>query len=458
MARRASQFCTLCNKATRKPKHHLRREHLPFFLFPHTACWTCFSQLSHWPLLKFHMDQAHPEGLGFYQPGSSMEPDWTLRLGNFLFWLATLLGLVSPSSLFLLVDAMPFHAGEATDSDALREDARVFCRSTANWDKLTEAQYAKLLSWRTLEYLLGLLPPAKRSKEVLNPPEIFLGLPGSVAYGGPTTLAVDAHFHLDKLLARSQNPSFQSVLDAHPAAYLLSSAVANFCYPEGWYKMSGIDDERIFFAVGFHPRRVDADSGYPDLLARLRQLLSHQRAVAVGEVGLDYSDSTTPRNAARQRQLFRQLLQLAFSLKKPVVIHCRDHGRSTLGAEQDCLAICREQLPRLFPIHRHCFTGDLADMERWRASFPNSVFGFCATICRGNYPSLAAHLPLSATVLETDSPYLPPRGSPVSTPHHLGPSAELIATAGGYSTQEVFRQTAATAARFYRLDLPTSLQ
>ncbi|ELT99210.1 hypothetical protein CAPTEDRAFT_86863, partial [Capitella teleta] len=158
----------------------------------------------------------------------------------------------------------------------------------------------------------------------------------------------------------------------------------------------------VYLSFGFHPSRADSHSGHPPLFEQLRHFLAHERAVAVGEVGLDYRPSCSERTKERQRLIFRGMLRVALELRKPVVVHCRGFGRPE--AEHDCLEIMKDELPQLFPIHRHCFTGSLADLHAWRLLFPNTVFGF--TAASSSYPQLAAHLPLAHTVLETDAPYM----------------------------------------------------
>ena len=364
---------------------------------------------------------------------------------------------MSPSALLLLLGTVTI-SDEHRDSFSLQLDARVFCASKANLDCLTEEDYAKLLSWRTLEHLLGLLPPDRRSTNVLTPTDKFLGLPGN--FPKAITLAVDSHFHLDKLTANTKLSNLQDilkVLSPRKTPYVLVYAVANYCYPEHWGQLPpGPEDDRLYFSVGFHPRRADSDSDFPQLFERARLLLSHQRAVAVGEIGLDYHPSLTSRTLARQRHIFRRMVQPAFALRKPIIVHCRGYDRP--DAERDCLVVLKEELPRLYPIHRHCFCGTVEDLHNWRQAFPNSIFGVCSSVCRRSYGALAKHLPLSSTMLESDAPYLPPPGVKTSTPHHLQPTAELVAAARGLSTQEVFHQTAATAVRFYRLGLAEALQ
>ena len=61
-----------------------------------------------------------------------------------------------------------------------------------------------------------------------------------------------------------------------------------------------------------------------------------------------------------QATAFRAQIELALRYNLPLVLHVRDHGRSWDGgqAEEDCYRILAEcNVPRDFPIHRHCFNG-----------------------------------------------------------------------------------------------------
>ena len=61
-----------------------------------------------------------------------------------------------------------------------------------------------------------------------------------------------------------------------------------------------------------------------------------------------------------QATAFRAQIELALRYNLPLVLHVRDHGRSWDGgqAEEDCYRILAEcNVPKDFPIHRHCFNG-----------------------------------------------------------------------------------------------------
>ena len=84
----------------------------------------------------------------------------------------------------------------------------------------------------------------------------------------------------------------------------------------------------IYAAVGVHPSNVQ------ELTERdyewLEEKLAAPKAVAVGEIGLDYYWDKEPGVQARQRESFSRQLQLAKKLDKPVIIHSRDAAKDTL--------------------------------------------------------------------------------------------------------------------------------
>ena len=159
--------------------------------------------------------------------------------------------------------------------------------------------------------------------------------------------------------------------------------------------------EEVFAALGIDPHQAgDAEA---DRVGELRDLAEHDRAVAIGEIGLDYFRDRAPRD--RQRRLFESQLELAAELGKPVVIHTRDAEADTA----DVLAGFEGT------VVMHCFSspGLLETvLERgYYVSFAGNV----------TYPKAAdlrtagAQVPADRILAETDSPYLAPqsrRGRP----------------------------------------------
>jgi len=148
----------------------------------------------------------------------------------------------------------------------------------------------------------------------------------------------------------------------------------------------------VYAVVGVHPH----ESATGDV-GEVRRLHEHPKAVAVGEIGLDWFRDYAPRDV--QRAMFEAQLGLAAELGKPVVIHTR-------AADDDTLAMLAGFDGTVV---LHCFSspGMLAPaLERgWYVSFAgNATFK--------NAPELrvaATQVPADRILAETDSPYLAPQ-------------------------------------------------
>ena len=430
----------------------MKEWHLPYFLFPFTACWLCGLQFGRPTQLRSHVKSTHDSvGSPFQEALASV---WAQQVTGFLYALARVLGLVSLDAMVSYAYAARLLPREPMPDErrAMGLYASAFASPSAG---LPPGRTSELLSCHALGGLCARLsgPVKARLPGLLSVPCGFLGLPSI-----ETPFAVDSHFHLDKLLSVSGTSSFQDALAATPgiAPYSLRFAIANYCFPEYWSKFQGsgfgAEDTRVFRSIGFHPSRVDSHAHLEDLHGSMRRMLSDPRAVAVGEIGLDYHPRSSARTRSRQRSLFRTLLELALELEKPVVIHCRGYGQDE--AEEDCIQLLGEILPRYWKIHRHCFTGTPEQLVRWRCTFPNTVFGFTCLLTSQQYAVLSPHLSLNHTVLESDAPYLVPAGagSHFSSPFLLSRVAGVIASELGCSITEVLSTTGATATRFYGLE------
>jgi TatD DNase family protein len=222
---------------------------------------------------------------------------------------------------------------------------------------------------------------------------------------------IDTHAHVaqadaDAILARAREAGVGRVI-------LVATSI------EGAHEALGIADRHdgVYASLGIHPHNAaDGDAGRLD---ELRELLGHERAVAVGETGLDYFRNYAPHEA--QRALFARQLGLAAELGKPVVIHTR-------AADEDTLAAL---LPFEGVVVLHCFSSppllEPALERGWYVSFAGNVTYPKAPELR----AAAARVPRDRLLAETDSPYLPPqpvrgrRNEPAQVVHTLATLAEV---------------------------------
>ena len=106
----------------------------------------------------------------------------------------------------------------------------------------------------------------------------------------------------------------------------------------------------VYAAVGIHPEDC---AGYTDAdLDALRQLCRHDKAVAIGEIGLDYHYEDIPRDI--QKRAFRAQMELAGELKLPAIVHERE-------AHEDGMKIV-EEFPEVTGVF-HCYSGS-AEMAK----------------------------------------------------------------------------------------------
>jgi TatD DNase family protein len=153
--------------------------------------------------------------------------------------------------------------------------------------------------------------------------------------------------------------------------------------------------EGLYASLGIHPH----EAAGPDAarVGELRSLLTHDRAVAVGETGLDYFRDYAPRPA--QRVLFERQLELASELGLPAVIHTR-------AADDDTLAVLAGFDGTVV---LHCFSSppllDTALERGWYVSFAGNLTYPKAPELR----EAARRVPADKLLAETDSPYLAPQ-------------------------------------------------
>jgi len=195
----------------------------------------------------------------------------------------------------------------------------------------------------------------------------------------------------------------------------------------------------VYASVGVHPH--DAKSMADDTVSELEKLLAHPKAMAVGEIGLDFHYDFSPREVQKKR--FREQLELARRVKKPVIIHERESLRDTLDIISDY-----RDLTGVF----HCFSGSwetaktILDMG-WYISFTGVVTFSNAR----RAPEVIEKMPGDRIMLETDCPYLAPepmrgrRNSSLYLPY----IAKKIADIRGVSLEDAAGLTMENGLRFY---------
>lgn len=200
------------------------------------------------------------------------------------------------------------------------------------------------------------------------------------------------------------------------------------------------------YALGIHPlytpRATVSDLALLD--AALQTHLDDPRLVAVGEIGLDgfLPELNTPEALTKQQQFYKAQLQLAQQHGLPVILHVRRTADLLLKGLRDT--------PVVGGI-AHAFNGSLQQAHAFIDLGFKLGFGGALTYERAlQLRRLAVALPLSALVLETDAPDIPPHwlyataeqratGQPQgrNEPAELPRIAQVLADLRGISLEEV---------------------
>ena len=158
------------------------------------------------------------------------------------------------------------------------------------------------------------------------------------------------------------------------------------------------------YALGIHPLYVPqaADEDLDLLDAALTAHRDDPRLVAVGEIGLDFFVPALCEPAMRERQqrFYRAQLRLARKHGLPVILHVRRSADAVLKHLRE--------LPTGGGI-AHAFNGSTEQAQAFVGLGFALGFGGAVTFEPAKrLRALAAGLPLSSLVLETDAPDIPP--------------------------------------------------
>jgi TatD DNase family protein len=251
---------------------------------------------------------------------------------------------------------------------------------------------------------------------------------------------IDTHCHLDhpSLLARLQDV-FSEAFNSGVTGIIVPGVD-----PGGWKAISSLagNSHGVHAAFGLHPMLA----GFYDenLLEALSSYTAE--AVAIGEIGLDYSITDVPRD--QQIAAFRGQLGLAVKSGLPVLVHCR-------RAFSDALVIMKEEKIQRVGGIMHAFSGSYEiAKECVRLGLSISISG-TVTYRNAKKPvEVVEKLLLDHLVLETDSPDMTPepyRGRD-NEPAFLIEIARKIAEIKGIDIDEVGDVTTRNAKKIFRIN------
>lgn len=153
----------------------------------------------------------------------------------------------------------------------------------------------------------------------------------------------------------------------------------------------------VYATAGVHPHDAKiVDKGFPE---EFIELLEGKRIVAIGETGLDYYYDYSPRE--KQKQVFREHINLAKEKDLPIILHIRD-------AMDDALQILRSEGAPPGGVF-HCYAGGLKYLDEALSFGYYISFSGAVTFAKSEELREVARIaPIDRILCETDCPWLAP--------------------------------------------------
>ena len=254
-----------------------------------------------------------------------------------------------------------------------------------------------------------------------------------------TQMIFDSHAHYDDEAFDTDREALLAQCRQEGIEYIVNVS-ASLKSVETTLKLAG-KHSFLYAAVGVHPDEVGELN--EESFAWLKEQCRNPRAVAVGEIGLDYY--WDKENHELQKYWFRRQMELARELRLPMIVHSRDAAADTL---EEVKKAHTEELRGV--IHCFSYSPEIA-REYLDMGYYIGIGGVVTFKNARKLKEVVKMLPPKRMLLETDCPYLAPvpyrgkRNSSLNLPY----VAAAIAEIKGMEAEEVIRITNENAKNLY---------
>ncbi|XP_020572837.1 uncharacterized protein LOC110019500 [Phalaenopsis equestris] len=211
----------------------------------------------------------------------------------------------------------------------------------------------------------------------------------------------DAHCHLQDRRIAAVTP--QIIRTAIESGVLRFSV--NGVSEKDWHivKQMGEQYPSVIPCFGLHPWFVAERS--PEWMALLREFFAMTPSAAVGEIGLDKGSHGRNIEFSQQVEVFRQQLELAKELERPVSIHC-------VRAFGELLEIMQSSGPFPAGVILHSFMGSAEMVPAFtKLGSYFSFSGFLTSMKSEKAKKMLKSVPIERILFESDAPDALPKSN-----------------------------------------------
>lgn len=219
---------------------------------------------------------------------------------------------------------------------------------------------------------------------------------------------IDTHTHYDHKRFNKTRNDLMDAIDNSDIEHVVNATLSQRSLFAMRDKLSQYP--KVKLTVGKHPNFA-ANDDFSDSQQKeeIEQLVSENRTVAIGETGIDTYHCKDSKQIDNQILWFKYFIELSQKVNKPLILHIRGKG-----ADRKVLKILKSYKGNLQGVI-HCFCGSyrLYKIYSKQGDFYFGIGG-SITFAGKDYKKLrraVKKIPLKRIVLETDCPYLAPKGS-----------------------------------------------
>lgn len=219
---------------------------------------------------------------------------------------------------------------------------------------------------------------------------------------------IDTHTHYDHKRFNKTRNDLMNEINNSEIEYVINATISHRSIFGMREKLSQYP--KVKFTVGKHPNFAAADDFNANQPKdEIEQLAIENSTVAIGETGIDTYHCNNPEQIENQISWFKYFIELSQTANKPLILHIRGKGADRKALK--VLKLYKENLQGVI----HCFCGSYKLYKKY-SKLGDFYFGIGGSITFDGkeYKKLkraVKKIPLERIVLETDCPYLAPKGS-----------------------------------------------